>query len=396
MKLEPADEYPLDEKPRSYLCTVCDKRFVKERSLIKHKRMYWFGGCGSYCAVCDKRFAAKKDFQRHKQRHLIDKLRGRDTSYSCTVCDKDFASEASLKAHQLTHTAGGNRHACAQCGESFTYAGDLSLHVNTVHSADHSCTDCGRRFRSERMLKEHRESHSGQTPFKCTVCGEQFATSCGLGQHNKDHEVHSMEDMYSCDSSECDAVFSDPQDLTKHMESQHPRRGQSCKKTFANFSSLQAHNANVCTGKRPFDCHSCGKSFKHKSWLDSHILTHTGAKPYSCTRCSDRFAYSNQLKTHLLKFHGEGTWVICHICLKKFCHIANLNAHLLCHEAVKPYFCERCSKTFCTANELQYHQRVHSDEKMFCCGLCGEYFKNKNSIATHLKICSNRVEFADV
>jgi len=63
-------EHPHDDKPRPYLCTVCDKRFTMKGSL-----------------------------KLHKQIHTGDKL------YSCIWCEKRFATQHYLSVHMNVHSS---------------------------------------------------------------------------------------------------------------------------------------------------------------------------------------------------------------------------------------------------------------------------------------------------
>ena len=47
-----ATEHPRDDKPRPYLCTVCDKRFTHRGHLNVHKRAHT-GEKPFVCTVCD-------------------------------------------------------------------------------------------------------------------------------------------------------------------------------------------------------------------------------------------------------------------------------------------------------------------------------------------------------
>ena len=48
-------EHPHDDKPRPYLCTVCDKRFTLKTNLKRHKQLHSGGELYS-CTQCEKRF----------------------------------------------------------------------------------------------------------------------------------------------------------------------------------------------------------------------------------------------------------------------------------------------------------------------------------------------------
>jgi len=87
--------------------------------------------------------------------------------------------------------------------------------------------------------------------------------------------------------------------------------------------------------RRKFHCSHCGKSFKTKSHLQRHILTHTGEKPYHCNRCGAKFNQSSSLRNHIIALHT-----------KEY-----------------PHFCERCNKGFLMPALLQKHlQTSHKDD----------------------------------
>jgi len=173
-----------------------------------------------------------------------------------------------------------------------------------------------------------------------------------------------------------------------------------CNKAFSQLGNLQMHMANH-TGVKLYNirsdhCSRCGMQFDTSHDLKCHDCIHADAKPYSCKHCSECFRRREQLKTHLLKSHNEGTWLICHICQKKFCNKSVLKSHTRRHEGVKPYVCSDCYKCFCTSAELRSHQMTHTDFRQFCCFLCDKYFKTKHAVVSHFKRCYNKLGFGHV
>ena len=80
--------------------------------------------------------------------------------------------------------------------------------------------------------------------------------------------------------------------------------------------------------RRKFHCSHCGKSFKTKSHLQRHILTHTGEKPYHCNRCGSKFNQSSSLRNHIIAIHTKEYPHYCPHCNKGFLMPALLSKHL--------------------------------------------------------------------
>jgi hypothetical protein len=108
-------------------------------------------------------------------------------------------------------------------------------------------------------------------------------------------------------------------------------RGKGNRKSRAISSSQDGSDGDGSGGgelRRKFHCSHCGKSFKTKSHLQRHILTHTGEKPYHCNRCGSKFNQSSSLRNHIIAIHTKEYPHYCTECNKGFLMPALLQKHL--------------------------------------------------------------------
>lgn len=77
---------------------------------------------------------------------------------------------------------------------------------------------------------------------------------------------------------------------------------QTCQTGIANPAEMfpQTH-----TGKNPFRCEVCWRTFNHKMNLKIHLRIHSGETPYKCEICSRNFRHLNSYKRHKLTAHSN-------------------------------------------------------------------------------------------
>ncbi|KAJ8277151.1 hypothetical protein GJAV_G00072000 [Gymnothorax javanicus] len=173
-------------------------------------------------------------------------------THTCSQCGKGFKSKLSLTAHEHIH-AGKPPYHCPQCGKSFSRKSNMKAHQR-VHTGEspYQCSECGKRFRQSSSLVSHRRIHTGERPYRCSQCGKGFNQSSSLGVHM---QMHTAELPYHCSQ---------------------------CGKSFTYLRCLKVHE-RIHTGERPYHCSHCGKSFTFLSGLTVHQQCHSEERPYQCS-----------------------------------------------------------------------------------------------------------------
>ena len=98
-------------------------------------------------------------------------------------------------------------------------------------------------------------------------------------------------------------------------------------------------------------CIHCDKSFKKKSLLLRHILSHTGEKPFKCSQCDKTFTQKTSLNRHLKVHTGEKAFK-CSQCNKAFAIKSNYESHIITHIGEKSFNCSQYDKCFTQTDHL--------------------------------------------
>ncbi|XP_077413518.1 uncharacterized protein LOC144043593 [Vanacampus margaritifer] len=115
--------------------------------------------------------------------------------YECPRCGEVFTQAARLRLHleQKRKT-----YACNWCCKSFAQSADLRRHVRT-HTGErpHRCTFCAKSFSQRGNLRRHVRIHTGERPYRCAVCRRTFSDGDTLKKHMRTHAHHKAHDNHS-------------------------------------------------------------------------------------------------------------------------------------------------------------------------------------------------------
>ncbi|XP_021960809.1 gastrula zinc finger protein XlCGF7.1 [Folsomia candida] len=145
-----------------------------------------------------------------------------------------------------------------------------------------------------------------------------------------------------------------------------------CKLAFSSEHAYRIHVTCCHSETNPFACAvpGCGKSFGHRSALNSHKWTHSAPQDdLVCERCGKTFKLQSGLRDHIKSVHlsrEEGAArFTCDICGKGLIDKSKLARHRKIHidPADAPHLCTLCGKRFRLNEYLNIHMRSHDPDR---------------------------------
>ncbi|XP_075769194.1 uncharacterized protein LOC102458690 isoform X2 [Pelodiscus sinensis] len=264
----------------------------------------------------------------------------------------------------------------------------MSQHSLQRQQGNHPGVGQDKSSHRRRRLKTNTETVQKKIPHQHSPCA---CSDCAtLIKHER---AQTGKKPFSC--SDCAKSFSRRSHLVRHRRAhigEKPFSCSDCGKSFSDRSNLGSHR-RAHTGEKPFSCCDCGKSFSQTSTLVIHRRAHTGEKPFSCSDCGKSFTQRSHLVTHRRAHTGEKPFS-CSDCGKSFSRRSHLVTHRRAHTGEKPFSCCDCGKSFSRRSDLVIHRRAHTGVKPFSCSDCGKSFTQRSHLVTHRRAHTGEKPFS--
>nr|CAD7199709.1 unnamed protein product [Timema douglasi] len=379
------------EKP--FKCLTCGVSFMLNASLIRHSTIH--NGQAYKCTDCGKLVRSKSALKRHIETHVPEK------AFKCALCDLQFRTKEHLLRHNDIHT-NYRPFECADCdiSDQASYTVKEGIHCTQMQTNSSSSELMSDNWVTKEVEGKHtnpclvatktlkakgfpnKKKHANEkceniqcsassSILKCPTCCKVFKHKVGLKKHVSMHSFNESQDECVKDQNIVlkDLVVNNSLD-----------RGSSGRKSMPTKSRHTLGGIALNENK----CLICGKCFKAKRVLQSHMQTHTEGRIYMCNECGKSFNVKSIWQSHI-QTHTEGRIYTYNECGKIFNVKRALEIHFQTHTGDRPYKCDKCEKTFGFKSHLMRHMLIHNRQKPYKCAECGYHSRVKWNLKVHME-----------
>ncbi|XP_063789966.1 zinc finger protein 142 isoform X2 [Pseudophryne corroboree] len=370
------------EKQPTHFCKLCDFSGYSQNDIARHMGSCHSGEPAFPCTVCQSTFSSEAALKQHSLRKHQEK-----TIHECSQCPFSCHSQATLRCHiQKLHL----QLECSICKETFSRRQDMEEHRKSHFS--HHCQQCQYAAKDRQQLVNHyAEEHETSAlhgaggeegHLRCPFCSFSCRHQLVYDHHVKSHGATRV---YKC--SDCEYSTRNKQKITWHSRihtGEKPYKCHLCTYACADPSRLKYH-MRIHKDEKNYLCPECGYKCKWVNQLKYHMTKHTGLKPYQCEECDYCTNRADALRVHRETRHRDVRSFICEQCGKAFKTRFLLKTHLKKHSEEKPYVCNMCQRGFRWAAGLRHHYLTHTNQQPFFCQYCSYRAKQRFQVVKHIQ-----------
>ncbi|KAE8581340.1 hypothetical protein XENTR_v10024754 [Xenopus tropicalis] len=370
------------EKKPTHFCSLCDYSGYSQNDIARHMGSCHNGEPAFPCDVCQASFSSEAALKQHSLRKHQEKA-----THECLQCQFSCHSLATLRCHLQKHHLQLD---CTICKQTFCRRQDLEEHRKS-HFAHH-CHLCQYAAKDRQQLVHHyaEEHETPAVPGAEQEMGLLCCPFCSFSCRHQlvyDHHVkgHGGIRVYKC--SDCEYTTKNKQKITWHSRihtGEKPYKCHLCSYACADPSRLKYH-MRIHKDEKKYLCPECGYKCKWVNQLKYHMTKHTGLKPYQCEECDYCTNRADALRVHRETRHREVRSFICEQCGKAFKTRFLLKTHMRKHSEEKPYVCNLCQRSFRWPAGLRHHYLTHTNQHPFFCQYCTYRAKQKFQVVKHLQ-----------
>ncbi|KAI5632275.1 zinc-finger associated domain (zf-AD) domain-containing protein [Phthorimaea operculella] len=331
-------------KKAKYRCKLCYTGFKTESTFQNHKTLH-DPSLPYECEFCHRRFKTPQ-----KRRHHLDKQHR--YKFVCQQCGTETRDIGGAREHYRSHA--GVSYECEHCQMKFDKYKSRINHIRIYHGSV-PCDICHMKFSSQAGLVAHK-GRAHKECFKCAVCLVQFHNANALRRHAELTAQNCGKDIMPC--TQCGDSFTEELTLKQHIYNKHRPDGYKGCQPSDDLGLTRRRGYRKAGTKQDLICEICAMGgFKYEWYLRDHQLRkHFDDRPFSCDNCGKKFKTKTCVMTHINRVHNERRYV-CPLPL--------------------------CNKAFRQSHHLTCHLRSHSNEKAFSCRTCQKQFKHPESVREH-------------
>lgn len=353
----PKEAIPTEQPKHLYDCDLCDKKFKTIHALNAHKQFSKHineeSGVGRpkrvkiekkskvkymvHCDVCDFK-SSRRDYIEHhvKAAHKPE--------FHCAHCQRILSSYNLFLFHMhLNHprakTICQKKHVCEVCGKGFRSNEILEEHKTCKHAPDaqlpeHFCIDCYVDYFTpaaldvhyqniyHQKLKQFMERNEGGEIAKLEVKEEPMDDAPLVETHEAENSSCMTEEFENMetDGNQTEEIDEQSIDSVSDTRAKRSTRNTSVepptKRLKTSEPALTVNNARVGIDKLDYlnflktcelgyKCGICGIEKNTRKYLLRHLKEHKEIPTFKCTHCPEKFVFKKKFDEHLLTHEHE-------------------------------------------------------------------------------------------